>query len=40
MRVWFGFGLVLATFVSTILTIFLGCRPFQHYWQVTPNPGS
>ncbi|KLU87037.1 hypothetical protein MAPG_06043 [Magnaporthiopsis poae ATCC 64411] len=40
MRVWFGFGLVLATFFSTILTIFLGCRPFNHYWQVTPNPGN
>ncbi|KAL8369780.1 hypothetical protein RB595_000220 [Gaeumannomyces hyphopodioides] len=40
MRVWYGFGLVLATFFSTILTISLGCRPFNHYWQVTPNPGN
>ncbi|KAL8362542.1 hypothetical protein RB601_008066 [Gaeumannomyces tritici] len=40
MRVWYGFALVLATFFGTILTIFLGCRPFNHYWQVTPNPGN
>lgn len=39
MRIYLGFFLVIGTFMTTILTIFLGCRPFNHYWQVSPDPG-
>jgi hypothetical protein len=40
MRIWIGFGLVIVTFLATILTIFTACRPFNHYWQINPDPGS
>ncbi|TLD28589.1 hypothetical protein PspLS_04054 [Pyricularia sp. CBS 133598] len=39
-RIYVGFFLVIATFLSTILTIFLGCRPFRKYWQISPDPGN
>lgn len=39
-RIYVGFFLVISTFLSTILTIFLGCRPFRNYWQISPDPGS
>ncbi|QBZ63072.1 hypothetical protein PoMZ_11965, partial [Pyricularia oryzae] len=39
-RIYVGFFLVISTFLSTILTIFLGCRPFRNYWQISPDPGN
>ncbi|KAL5119206.1 hypothetical protein ACEQ8H_002917 [Pleosporales sp. CAS-2024a] len=33
-------ALVVTTFLVVILTIFLSCRPFHHYWQVKPDPGN
>lgn len=33
-------GLIGTTFVVVILTIYLSCRPFNHYWQIYPNPGN
>ncbi|KAB2569186.1 putative mg2+ transporter zinc transport protein [Lasiodiplodia theobromae] len=27
------------TYIGVLLTIFLGCRPFNHNWQVHPSPG-
>src|SRR4051812_40869153 len=39
-RIYIAMGLILATFVVVILTIFLSCRPFNHYWQINPNPGN
>src|SRR4051812_24300949 len=40
MRIHVGFLLVLASYVATLLAIFIGCRPFKHYWQVVPDPGN
>jgi hypothetical protein len=40
LRIWIGFGFLLAGWIVVILNIFLGCRPFNHYWQINPNPGS
>ncbi|KAM0559927.1 hypothetical protein ACHAPJ_003877 [Fusarium lateritium] len=39
-RIYVGFALVIATFVATMIAIFAGCRPFQNYWQINPNPGN
>lgn len=39
-RINIGYGLLVATFVASILAIFVGCRPFHHYWQINPDPGS
>jgi hypothetical protein len=33
-------GLIATTFIIVIMTIFLSCRPFNHYWQISPNPGN
>lgn len=27
------------TYLVIIATIFGACRPFNHYWQINPNPG-
>ncbi|KAK2011818.1 hypothetical protein LZ32DRAFT_606075 [Colletotrichum eremochloae] len=40
MRIWVGFGLVLATFLASIGVVFLGCIPFDKYWQISPDPGN
>ncbi|KAI6785006.1 uncharacterized protein J7T54_008100 [Emericellopsis cladophorae] len=39
-RINLGFALVLGTFLAAILVIFVGCRPFHHYWQINPDPGN
>ncbi|KAH7375416.1 hypothetical protein B0T11DRAFT_293106 [Plectosphaerella cucumerina] len=39
-RVYVGFVLIIGTFMSSILTIFLGCRPLHKYWQISPDPGN
>ncbi|KAK7429438.1 hypothetical protein QQZ08_004030 [Neonectria magnoliae] len=39
-RIHVGFALVIATFIASILAIFLGCRPFNKYWQISPDPGN
>lgn len=31
--------LIIATFVAIVFTLALTCRPFQHLWQVWPDPG-
>lgn len=27
------------TFIAVVISTFVECRPFSHYWQVLPNPG-
>ncbi|KAK5989604.1 hypothetical protein PT974_07858 [Cladobotryum mycophilum] len=39
-RIRIGFAIVFVAFLSAILAIFLGCRPFHKYWQINPNPGN
>ncbi|KAF2657114.1 hypothetical protein K491DRAFT_691312 [Lophiostoma macrostomum CBS 122681] len=39
-RIFIAMGLIATTFVALILTIFLSCRPFNHYWQINPDPGN
>ncbi|GAB7358688.1 hypothetical protein MBLNU230_g3917t1 [Neophaeotheca triangularis] len=30
---------LVVTFVAVVLATLLECRPFEHYWQITPDPG-
>ncbi|KFY32591.1 hypothetical protein V493_00060 [Pseudogymnoascus sp. VKM F-4281 (FW-2241)] len=39
-RLWLGFGLVVATFIASILTIYGACVPVSRYWQINPDPGN
>ncbi|PVH99944.1 hypothetical protein DM02DRAFT_728888 [Periconia macrospinosa] len=39
-QIYAAMALIAATFVMVILTIYLSCRPFNHYWQIYPNPGN
>lgn len=32
--------LLAATFVGTVISVFAECQPFDHYWQVMPDPGA
>ncbi|KAF6806947.1 hypothetical protein CSOJ01_08521 [Colletotrichum sojae] len=40
MRIWIGFGLVLGTFLASMVAVFLSCIPFNKYWQISPDPGN
>ncbi|KAF2445832.1 hypothetical protein P171DRAFT_431224 [Karstenula rhodostoma CBS 690.94] len=39
-RIHIAIGLIATTFVALIMTIYLSCRPFNHYWQISPDPGN
>ncbi|KAJ4346488.1 uncharacterized protein N0V89_010417 [Didymosphaeria variabile] len=39
-RIYIAIGLIAITFVTLIFTIYLSCRPFNHYWQINPDPGN
>ncbi|KAI1076863.1 hypothetical protein F5B20DRAFT_554064 [Whalleya microplaca] len=39
-RIYIGFGLIMASFLAATLTLFLTCRPFHKYWQIYPEPGN
>ncbi|SPO04999.1 related to integral membrane protein PTH11 [Cephalotrichum gorgonifer] len=35
-----GFALVIGTYVASIASVFVACRPFNKYWQINPDPGT
>ncbi|CAG5169333.1 uncharacterized protein ALTATR162_LOCUS7028 [Alternaria atra] len=39
-RIYIALGLIITTFIVIIFTIYLSCRPFNHYWQISPDPGN
>ncbi|RBR17279.1 uncharacterized protein FIESC28_06515 [Fusarium coffeatum] len=39
-RVMIGFGLIISSFVIVQLNLLLSCRPFYHWWQISPDPGA
>ncbi|KAG9232739.1 hypothetical protein BJ875DRAFT_68853 [Amylocarpus encephaloides] len=39
-RVNIGYVALAITYLATELSILLGCQPFHHNWQITPNPGN
>ncbi|MBE3042405.1 hypothetical protein IMZ48_07465 [Candidatus Bathyarchaeota archaeon] len=38
-RIFAGFAIIGLGWLVVMLTYFLTCRPFNHLWQVYPNPG-
>lgn len=37
----YGFwALLFSTFVASMITVFVGCRPFERHWQIYPDPGN
>jgi hypothetical protein len=40
LRVGIGYGMIVATYIATMMSILLGCRPFEKNWQIHPDPGS
>jgi hypothetical protein len=40
LRVKIGYGMIVATYIATMMSILLGCRPFEKNWQIHPDPGS
>jgi len=32
--------LIATSFVAVMMTVFLACRPYRHYWQISPDPGN
>lgn len=39
-RIRIAFASIITTFVIIIFTIYFSCRPFWHYWQISPDPGN
>ncbi|ERF68289.1 hypothetical protein EPUS_02745 [Endocarpon pusillum Z07020] len=39
-RIRIGYGLIGATYIATLLSILLGCRPLHKNWQINPDPGN
>lgn len=40
-KVLYGFrGVLGLTFAASVITVFVGCTPFQRYWQIYPDPGT
>ncbi|KAI1266440.1 hypothetical protein F5Y18DRAFT_425681 [Xylariaceae sp. FL1019] len=39
-RIYFGFALLITTYLTVVLTVLLGCRPFAKNWQINPSPGN
>lgn len=37
--VWGFWIALLSTFVASIVTVFIGCRPLKQHWQIYPDPG-
>jgi hypothetical protein len=39
-RIYIAYLLLAITYVAAMGTLLGACQPFNHYWQVNPNPGS
>jgi hypothetical protein len=39
-RIYIAISFIIITFIAIIFTIYLSCRPFHHYWQISPDPGN
>lgn len=37
---YFMWAVLGATFIASIVTVFIGCQPFELHWQIYPDPGS
>lgn len=32
-------AVLLSTFIASLVSVFVSCRPFKKYWQIHPDPG-
>lgn len=39
-RIQVGYVIIVTTYIATLLSILLGCRPLRKNWQINPDPGS
>ncbi|TKW58021.1 hypothetical protein CTA1_739 [Colletotrichum tanaceti] len=39
-RIYIGFGFLIASWIAIVTNLFFACRPFHKYWQIYPNPGN
>ncbi|CAJ0554786.1 Ff.00g132990.m01.CDS01 [Fusarium sp. VM40] len=39
-RIYIGFGMILSTYAIVLSCILLSCQPFNHFWQINPDPGN
>ena len=39
-RVHIAYAAIGVTYVAVMGTLLGSCQPFNHYWQIHPNPGS
>ncbi|KID85293.1 polyketide synthetase PksP [Metarhizium guizhouense ARSEF 977] len=39
-RIYTGFGLLIASWIAVLANLFLACRPFYKNWQIHPDPGN
>ncbi|KAF9874455.1 hypothetical protein CkaCkLH20_08018 [Colletotrichum karsti] len=39
-RIWVGFGFLVASWIIVVANLFLACRPFHKNWQIYPDPGN
>ncbi|KAH7308964.1 hypothetical protein B0I35DRAFT_359934 [Stachybotrys elegans] len=40
LRIRIGITYVAATWIAGFMSLFLSCRPFHRYWQISPDPGN
>ncbi|CCF38220.1 hypothetical protein CH063_09363 [Colletotrichum higginsianum] len=40
LRIYFGFGFLVVSWIAVVMNLFLACRPFHKNWQIYPNPGN
>lgn len=40
LRIRIGYGLIISTYIATMLTINVACHPFERNWQIYPDPGN
>lgn len=38
-RIQIAYVAIAVTYVVVMATILGACQPFNHYWQINPNPG-
>jgi hypothetical protein len=38
-RIHIAYGTIGVTYIVVMATLLGACRPFNHYWQINPNPG-
>ncbi|ERF76976.1 hypothetical protein EPUS_02689 [Endocarpon pusillum Z07020] len=39
-RVYIAYAAISVTYVAVMATLLGSCQPFNHYWQIHPNPGN